>query len=59
MIKRTITVMSGALSTFISVLERYWLLVEKRSWKEIGRNVLAKNVCDLSRSVLYWVSADA
>ena len=36
-----------------------WLLVEKWSGKETGRNVLAKNVCDLSRSVLYWVASDA
>ena len=54
MIKRTITVMSGALSTCMSVLERHWLLVEKRTRKETGCNVLSKNVCDLSRAVLYW-----
>jgi len=40
--------MSGALSTCMSVLE-----------KETGRNVLSKNVCDLSRSVLYSMASDA
>ena len=59
MIKRTITVMSGGLSTCMSVLERHWLLVEKKSRKETGPNILAKNFCDFSRSVLCLMASDA
>lgn len=51
--------MSGALSTFTSVLERHWLLVEKRSRKETGCNFLSKNVCDVGRAVLYSTASDA
>ena len=51
--------MSGALSTCVSVIDRIGFLLRKKSRKETGRSVLAKNVCDLSRSVLYWVASDA